>query len=212
MEPVNQSDEALRLRDFYSRMSEGELLELAETADDLTEVAQSALRAELSRRGLEAPAALSEESSAAPARPSDEELVEVWRTQDPAEAASVQQILEAAAILSYLTPESEPRIEMPGAAPADGAGIIRVSDADAPRALSVLHSAGFGQAQGDEEFSVVCPKCHSSETVFEGLDEEPADGSEGGALFNWSCEACGHQWKDDGVARENPGPNPPPSD
>jgi len=80
------------------------------------------------------------------------------------------------------------------------------------------------------ELTVHCPRCNSTEVVFLGFDsggrpqdgdgEDPEDTEEladaedaedipdaerfeppaPGAKYNWSCDACGHQWEDDGMA------------
>ena len=47
-----------------------------------------------------------------------------------------------------------------------------------------------------------CPQCHSADIVFQGLDEQPKEDSVANSKFNWSCDSCGHQWKDDGVEEE----------
>ena len=49
-------------------------------------------------------------------------------------------------------------------------------------------------ADWDQERICTCPKCHSEEIVFQELDAKTA-------TFNWSCDACGHVWNDDGVER-----------
>ncbi len=50
---------------------------------------------------------------------------------------------------------------------------------------------------------VRCPRCHSVEVVFEGLDHEPTE-AEGKATgkFEWQCDSCGNRWEDDGVVGE----------
>jgi len=58
------------------------------------------------------------------------------------------------------------------------------------------------EPEEEEDYVAVCPKCHSSEIVFQGRDAEPATGSTNESKFNWSCDACGHQWKDDGIEEE----------
>lgn len=82
---------------------------------------------------------------------------------------------------------------------------------------------------GESDVEVHCPKCNSTEVVFLGFDSaaqqqggrsedsEGPDSEEGtedaeeddseemfgahapDAKFNWSCDACGYQWADDGV-------------
>jgi hypothetical protein len=56
---------------------------------------------------------------------------------------------------------------------------------------------------GAESPPVRCPRCHSVEVVFEGLDHEPTE-AEGKATgkFEWQCDSCGNRWEDDGVVKE----------
>lgn len=75
---------------------------------------------------------------------------------------------------------------------------------------------------------VRCPKCHSEEVVFDGLigdgqsnddqdndsqnndsrnndgltDEPPAATGQSQPKFEWTCDSCGHRWKDDGIVEE----------
>lgn len=75
---------------------------------------------------------------------------------------------------------------------------------------------------------VRCPKCHSEEVVFDGLindgligddqnndDQIDDDQTENGPTgeppaatgnsqpkFGWTCDSCGHRWKDDGIVEE----------
>jgi DNA-directed RNA polymerase subunit M/transcription elongation factor TFIIS len=54
-----------------------------------------------------------------------------------------------------------------------------------------------------DELAVRCPKCHSAEVVFEGgtstLVVATDDSSQ---KYKWTCDSCGHQWEDDGIAQE----------
>ncbi len=53
-----------------------------------------------------------------------------------------------------------------------------------------------------EELPVRCPKCQSEEVVFEGLTSAPGNAAdEASQKYKWSCDSCGHQWEDDGVAK-----------
>ena len=78
---MNNEQEWQRLQGLYAAMSDGELLRLAENKDGLTEVAQQAIDAEMSKRGLEAPVEEPEaleaeaEETEAPADPSVIELI-----------------------------------------------------------------------------------------------------------------------------------------
>ena len=54
-----------------------------------------------------------------------------------------------------------------------------------------------------EEIPVRCPHCDSTDVVFRRL-LDPGKTLEGGigTRFEWTCDACGKQWEDDGVAEE----------
>jgi hypothetical protein len=53
------------------------------------------------------------------------------------------------------------------------------------------------------EVAVRCPKCHSTEVVFEELVPDPATAAESSPLkYKWICDSCGHEWEDDGVVSE----------
>lgn len=50
---------------------------------------------------------------------------------------------------------------------------------------------------------VRCPQCQSTEVVFNGLGAAagvPGDSSS--RKFRWTCDACGNQWEDEGVGKE----------
>ncbi len=68
-----------------------------------------------------------------------------------------------------------------------------------------------------DELPVRCPKCLSTEVVLNGLVSEPppndlsefppADSKSSSAgdtpqKFDWTCDACGYEWQDDGVAKD----------
>src|SRR2546427_12236380 len=56
MGQIDEGRERRRLEELYAGMEEGELKEIAGDADSVTAVARGALRAEMLRRGMEAPA------------------------------------------------------------------------------------------------------------------------------------------------------------
>jgi DNA-directed RNA polymerase subunit M/transcription elongation factor TFIIS len=68
-----------------------------------------------------------------------------------------------------------------------------------------------------KEDPIRCPKCQSEEVIFNGLvteapdDEFPSAAAESESTsspsaadppqkFDWTCDSCGYEWKDDGVA------------
>ena len=143
----NRMDE---YRANYKRMPDGQLLELAEQVDELTEEAQTALRAELGRRGIAEEGIEEQKAEAppnnAPAEPGlpewflgskapplpDSEFVAVFSTQDDSEAGQVQESLRTAGI------ENQAQI------------VILVPQAQAEKAFEVL-SEQLGPDEEDEE-------------------------------------------------------------
>jgi len=136
----------------YKRMPDGQLLELAEQVDELTEEAQTALRAEIDRRGIaeeavqeseappsespaRAPSGLPEWflGSKSPALP-DSELVAVFSAASGSEAEQVQESLRVAGIDSQTE------------------YVILVPQVQAERAFEVLsEQLGPDDDQGEEE-------------------------------------------------------------
>jgi DNA-directed RNA polymerase subunit M/transcription elongation factor TFIIS len=53
-----------------------------------------------------------------------------------------------------------------------------------------------------DELPVRCPKCHSTEVIFEGETSAAIATGDSSQKFHWTCDACGHQWEDDGIVRE----------
>jgi hypothetical protein len=47
---------------------------------------------------------------------------------------------------------------------------------------------------------VCCPKCRSQEVVLEDAGSEDPAAVETAAQFDWTCVACGNQWRDEGIA------------
>lgn len=199
MGSVDQAEELRRLEELYARMSDGELEAVAGKVDSLTEIAQRALLAEISRRGLE--------KEVRDARPDDsvppgEDLVDLWRAKDPAEARLVKSILDSAGVASCLAPDDLENVDTLERG-LDDEVRVRVVKWDVGRALNALAPHFPHETQEDREYVSRCPSCHSPDIVFQGLDAEPAEGSATGSKFNWTCDACGHQWKDAGLEEES---------
>lgn len=89
----------------YAKLEEPELMELARTYDSLTDSAQSALRAEFARRGLEPP--LIEEVP----EPEFRSLITLRRYRDLSEAIVARSLLESAGIAVYLRDENLVRLD-----------------------------------------------------------------------------------------------------
>jgi len=57
-------------------------------------------------------------------------------------------------------------------------------------------------AEEETSYTPHCPRCHSTEIVFQSLDLDPLTKSAFDSKYNWSCDACGYHWKDDGIEKE----------
>ena len=185
----------------YAQMSETELMELARSYDGLLEIAQSALRAEFARRGLEPP------EREEPEKPEFRRLVTVRRYRDLAEAYIGRSLLESASIPAWIADEHLVRMNW---FLSDSLGGIRlqVDELDEADALEILEAdvpPTIPYGQDEAYIQPTCPKCGSDEITL-------GDGTErGGSLVAlavmslpvppleaaWHCEACGARWLDD---------------
>lgn len=191
----------------YARMSETELMDLARSYDGLLEIAQTALRAEFTRRGLEPP--LVEE-------PEEWELrrvVTVRRYRDLAEAIVARSLLESAGISAWIADEHLVRMDWFYSNLVGGMR-LQVDEGDEAAAREILEQAvpqtiAYGKEEVYEQ--PTCPKCGSTEIAFGGGTER---GRSLVALYvlsipvpprepAWHCEACGARWVDDGDDNES---------
>jgi DNA-directed RNA polymerase subunit M/transcription elongation factor TFIIS len=218
MSDFDPNREWRRLSEVYAAMNEDELQAVADDAYELTDIAKQVLQAEISHRGLsielkkQAPASEDQEpvyDDANYAPPPEEDLEELQRVWNMDEAKDIKSRLDAGSVPSYLGPESVDDIRLLRASFERGVAVkVRISDSQ--RAMGVLANSyrpPEGEAPADEpddvEYEVHCPKCHSTEIVFQSLEPDPATKSAFDSKFNWSCDACGHRWKDDGMESES---------
>lgn len=198
----NSIAEVQRLQERYSAFTDEELQDVAEDANDLTDAARTVLQSEISRRGLH---------FSSPTNPrgasngnenkfdsSDSNLVTVRRVWEREEANNVMRILHDADIPCYLGPENLEDANMFHSSFDDGVD-IKVIEGTEQLAESVLRQTLPSEPNDDTGYVAQCPKCHSTEIVFQGLDDNSAAQSSSAENFNWSCDSCGYQWKDDGI-------------
>jgi rubrerythrin len=183
--PMESVDQQFRqLKENYERMTEGELAAIAERAYDLTEIAREALQAVIMEKGVDI--RIKMEPLALP--PKDEDLVIFGWPRGAEAAGRTMKILAAAGIPSFLTLEVRPD--------------------DVNRAHAVLQRAYDEEIKeadpDDKEYAILCPKCHSTKVILQGrtstLEANPF-----GIKYKWICDACGHQWVDDGITQEAAG-------
>jgi DNA-directed RNA polymerase subunit M/transcription elongation factor TFIIS len=206
--PRRQED-WISLQQQYVQMSDGELQALAADGYDLTEIARQALQAEIYHRRLDvavktqpdSPSTRPRESLAGDPHFTYLDLVPAYVAWELEKIRQAKRILEAAAIPSYVGPEGVEDVE--SFRPRNNSVIeLKVRNVDLGRAREALatYLPRDSEPEGSEDSYVArCPKCFSSEIVFEGLD---ADEENDDQLFEWSCDGCGYRWKDDGVQKQ----------
>ncbi len=174
------------LTQLYATYSEAELHDLAATAQDLTDTAQSALQEEYRRRGLTQPAAASSvvesDASSDPLQgfAANAPAECVFEFNDLEDAILAQTVLKSAGIES-IVPTSE-------IGAIDGPRLI-VAPADAQSAELILsrpNALGTVSAEDALFPEAVCPQCGTPDPLLESV--EPTN--------QWRCEACDHTWED----------------
>jgi hypothetical protein len=218
MDNVDPAVEWRKLSERYHQMSDEELVALARQSSELTEIAQQALAHEVSSRRL---------SIAPPAKPApsipqadadspyaeDRELVEICTVWSREDALRLQTVLDGAGIPFYVGSEMATGAEGVTSDFTKGLSVrvMRIGRPWANLALKSYFPVAEPKSETEEEvledLPVRCPKCHSPEVVFgEFIDGEPEDvqaepqGSS--SKFDWTCDACGYQWEDDGIVKD----------
>ncbi len=218
MEALDPAEEWRYLAERYHQMSDEELLVLARQSSELTGVAQQALASEMSRRGLK----LQPEEPAVPPQPAtqldssydeDRELVEIRTVWSLPDARQLQTLLDGAGIPFLMGPEKATSADAVTSNFANGVS-VKIMSVGVPWTYQLLrdYTPENEPAPKPEEelseFPVRCPKCHSEEVIFDGLisdgqigePETATDNSQ--PKFEWTCDSCGHRWKDDGIVEE----------
>lgn len=115
--------------------------------------------------------------------------------------------LSVAGIPSFLGPDRVMHLEE-FRSRFDGPVGLKIRDVDRDRAVATLRRA-LAAAWGDnkdpdeeKDYAILCPKCRSAKVILEGQDTNDLDKSPPRDKFQWSCDACGHHWEDDGVLQE----------
>ena len=191
MEHIDQAEQLRRLRELYAQMSESELRALAGGLSELTQIAQQTLRAEFSRRGL---AMEAQPASTHELLTDENDLVDCYPARDSFEARLVMNVLASAGVRSCLFGEFGENVQRL-LKTHDTGGIVRVTKRDVNRAREVI---ALYFSEEIEEYLARCPKCHTPEVIFQGLDPEAGEGATGACKAQWTCAACGHRWNEDG--------------
>jgi hypothetical protein len=218
MDTRDLASEQRQLQERYSAMTDEQLESVADEAYDLTETAQETLRAEIrSRRSpiqlRGAPTAEEPAFGSSALDTSELDLDVIHRAWDIEDARRVKETLDTWSVPSYIGPDNVDNL-------ADFHGSfehgveIKADKADQQRAFAALRTMPQSETEANPEADAInvlacCPRCRSTEIVFESLDPSP-DGKSGfDSKFNWSCDGCGYRWKDDGIEQEAPLPIEP---
>jgi DNA-directed RNA polymerase subunit M/transcription elongation factor TFIIS len=148
-------------------------------------------------------------SSSEPGSPYDEDrmlvdLCTVWSARD---ALQVQGILDEAGIPFFMGPEKATGVDEVTSNFSKGVAvqIMRIGLPWAWQGMQHYEPKDDPTPKENPELgepAVRCPQCHSAEVVFEGgtstlivSNDDPSQ------KYQWSCDSCGYQWEDDGVAQ-----------
>jgi DNA-directed RNA polymerase subunit M/transcription elongation factor TFIIS len=191
---------------------------VADDAFDLVPVAREALQAVISERGLKIQPALAPPQPQPPESSNDNGLIDdpedsedpdyklvcVRTVQSESEAKQLKALLDANFIASCLGPENIVDAEdFKGSF--DNGVELKVHSLNSHRASDALalYAPEEEEKDPDEdaEYAVVCPKCHSQEVTLRDTAPETAATSVE-TKYDWTCDDCGHEWTDDGVARK----------
>ncbi len=138
----------------------------------------------------------------------DRELVDLCTVRSVRDALKVQNILDVAGIPFFMGAEKATSVDEVTSNFADGV-VVRIMQIGIPWSRSPMShyypedDPTPKEPEEVEEIPVRCPRCRSEEVVFEGLNSEPGTGAdETSQKYQWTCDACGYGWKDDGVAKK----------
>jgi hypothetical protein len=203
MRSVDDIEEWRRLQDVYAHLADEELQAAADEGYELTDVAKQVLQAEILGRGLQiqlkaAPTPPEFHRGQSDFDPSNLDLEVASRVWDLSEARRAKGILDDAGIPSYLGPANLENVEEFTSSFENGVD-LKVRYIDNQRALQALSRSLPPEPEGEKDYVARCPKCHSAEIVFQGRDATQDTNSAFDGSFNWSCDACGYQWTDDGI-------------
>jgi len=131
------------------------------------------------------------------------ELCNVWSQRD---ALQLQSILDEAGIPFFMGPEKATGVDKVTSNFAKGVSvqIMQIGLPWARQAMQHYEPEDDQTPKEKEEFDelvVRCPKCNSDEVVFEGgTSTLIVDNGDSSQKYQWTCDSCGYQWQDDGVA------------
>jgi hypothetical protein len=194
----SDSAKTRQLAGLYAAMSEGELQKLAEVAGSLTDDVRDALRAELSRRGLDLEL---RDSAAAPENIELRNQVKLRQFGELHEALLARSILESAGVECFLGDDNLIRMDWFWSNLLGGVKLlVRREDAEAAEGLLAEgNPATSGAAAANLSSQSFCPGCQSAGVPFEELTKSAAVGFAQRmpvplSRRRWKCPSCGREW------------------
>ena len=200
MQPSDSAEYARDVGASYADMSDDGLLRVAVAYDSLTPQAQVLLRQEFAKRSLEPP------EIPPVVKTEFRDMVTVRSYRDVTEALVARSVLDSAGIFSYLRDENTLRLIWTWSQRVGGVR-IQVPAADLPQAEELLSQPippTIEQEGAAEYQQPECPRCHSLDIGYEGLNQKV--GVTGIVLLGfpvpfprnaWKCDSCGARWTDD---------------
>ncbi len=182
---------------LYGSYGDDELVALGRGMADLTEMAQEALKGELTRRGLKI-AVAKEPVKARVLSEEDLSDMRAYAASAPAECIFDFEDERAVTAAYYaLTAEGIEAIVvsgMSGGARPDRQGPrVVVTPKDAERAAAILSQPSAEELK-EEAFAGFdlpkCPVCGGAETLLESVDP----------VNQWRCDQCGHSWLEESAS------------
>lgn len=194
---IGDAEQYQELVTLYGSYGDHELVALGRGMADLTEMAQEALKGELSRRGLKI-AAMAEPAESRVLSEDDLADLRSYAESAPAECIFDFENERAVTAAYYsLTAEGIEAIVVSGGPRPDKRGPrVVVTQKDAERAAAILAQPSEEElkAETEEAFAEFalpkCPACGRAETLLESVDP----------VNQWRCDNCDHTWSEESVS------------
>ena len=196
MNKPDPQEERTRLEQLYAGMADEELDQLLDSADELTDLARDALKAEVEKRGGHV------EYELEPGQGEDEHpaLITIAEFRDMQEAMLACGLLKSAGIEFFLADENTVRMNWFWSNMIGNMRLM-VREQDVEAAQEILKQPP-DMAEAEPPFEKQkCPNCGSLDIEFRGMDQglgmsKGWDGSRSSAARDlWTCNECGAQWR-----------------
>ena len=187
-----------RIARVYSGMSDEELRRIAQSGDELSEIAADALKDEIVRRGL----AIEVLPPPGFDVPELNETVTLRKFRDLPEALIARGSLESAGIQAYLVDDNMIRMDWFYSNLLGGIK-LKVQAEDVEAATEILNQPipGTIEVEGVGNYEQPkCPKCQSLDISYLELNNFFSYGTTDAGIptpvykHAWNCNACGHVW------------------